>query len=195
MPLSDHAPRLEYLKRSASFLEAASPSTAAHLMSIHNTIIRNEFKPLNQRQQDFACGACGCIRNPTSTRTVQVSRRKKKLAGSTGEGATVLICLRCRRRTVKPSKKESVRSTTPSTPATTVLNPSPTQSSISTMSFSGQSAPAPADQNKGAKSAENASSKKRAKARKQGGLQALMASKQQSRPASSSLDLFDFLQQ
>ncbi|OQD90869.1 hypothetical protein PENANT_c001G11230 [Penicillium antarcticum] len=41
------------------------------------------------------------------------------------------------------------------------------------------------------KSADNQSSKKRAKTRKQGGLQALMASKKSAQP---SLDLFDFLQ-
>jgi hypothetical protein len=41
------------------------------------------------------------------------------------------------------------------------------------------------------KSADNQNSKKRAKARKQGGLQALLASKKSAQP---SLDLFDFLQ-
>jgi hypothetical protein len=41
------------------------------------------------------------------------------------------------------------------------------------------------------KTGDNASSKKRAKARKQGGLQALLASKKTNQP---SLDLFDFLQ-
>jgi len=41
------------------------------------------------------------------------------------------------------------------------------------------------------KSGDNQNSKKRAKARKQGGLQALLASKQQAQP---SLDLLDFLQ-
>ncbi|PYI36798.1 hypothetical protein BP00DRAFT_3747 [Aspergillus indologenus CBS 114.80] len=194
MPLSDHAPRLEYLKSSASFLEAASPSTAAHLMSVHNNIIRDEFKPLNQRHQEFACGACGSLRNSKSTRTIQVSKRRKKLAGLSAEGATVLICRRCRRRTVKPSRKESIRSNAPVVPVTTVLNAVATQSSTSTRPLPGQPVPAPADQDKAVKSAENASSKKRAKSRKQGGLQALMASKQQSRPASS-LDLFDFLQQ
>ncbi|RAL12959.1 ribonuclease P Rpr2/Rpp21/SNM1 subunit [Aspergillus homomorphus CBS 101889] len=197
MPLSDHAPRLEFLRSSASSLEAASPSTAAYLMSVHNSIIRDEFKPLNQRQQEAACGACGSLRNAKSTRTIQVAKRKKKPAGLSGEGATVMICLRCHRRTIKPSKKETLRSVAPpaAAPVTATLNSAEAQSSTSTTPLSQQSTPAPKDQGKGVKSAENASSKKRAKSRKQGGLQALMASKQQSRSTSSSLDLFDFLQQ
>jgi ribonuclease MRP protein subunit SNM1 len=51
------------------------------------------------------------------------------------------------------------------------------------------------DQTSASKAADNASSKKRAKARKQGGLQALMAAKQTLTEPSQSLDLFDFLQQ
>jgi hypothetical protein len=49
----------------------------------------------------------------------------------------------------------------------------------------------PSTQPQPAKAEDNAGSKKRAKARKQGGLQALLASKKSAQP---SLDLLDFLQ-
>ncbi|PYH96593.1 hypothetical protein BO71DRAFT_166728 [Aspergillus ellipticus CBS 707.79] len=195
MPLSDHAPRLEFLKSAASSLNALSPSTAAYLMTVHNGIIYDEGKPLNQRQKEACCGACGSARSPEWTRTIHVHKRKGKHSNSgsatrpAADGATVLQCLRCRRRTVKPTRRDTARSAVPvkatATPTTTSTTPD-VQSAATTTP---PSEPAPVN-----KAADNANSKKRAKARKQGGLQALMASKQQSR-ANSSLDLFDFLQQ
>ncbi|OJJ77515.1 hypothetical protein ASPBRDRAFT_239506 [Aspergillus brasiliensis CBS 101740] len=201
MPLSDHAPRLEFLKGSASALNALSPSTAAYLMTIHNGILRDEFKPLNQRLQETSCGACGSVRIPQWTKTIVIQKKKGKQsnAGRAGkassDGATILKCLRCRRRTVKPVRKDAARPALPpkATPTAAAATTPDIQSSAATTPQN-ESATELADQGRVNKAADNASSKKRAKARKQGGLQALMASKQQSRSNSSSLDLFDFLQ-
>jgi hypothetical protein len=195
MPISDHTPRLNFLKDSASILDSLSPSTAAHLLTVHNRILHDEFKPLTQRQLDFACGACGSIRKPETTRTIEIRKKKAKPSGSSASkkasavGATVYKCLRCHRRTVKPAARSNITSK----PDTTAAAVSTTQSTTSTPAKSVSPAPS-VEADRGSKTADNASSKKRAKARKQGGLQALLASKQQSK-SSQSLDLFDFLQQ
>ncbi|KAE8357020.1 hypothetical protein BDV28DRAFT_1480 [Aspergillus coremiiformis] len=188
MPFSDHAPRLGFLKDAASSLSLLSPSTAAHLMTVHNRIFLDESRPLNQRQQEASCGACGSIRNPEWTKTIHIKKGVTKRTGSSAatDSATVYKCLRCRRRTVRPTRKEPLRSNPSSTVATaTDSTPStalPVEHSDST------------EKKLTRKTADNANSKKRAKTRKQGGLQALLASRQRSQ-ASSSLDLFDFLQQ
>lgn len=195
MPASEYAPRLNFLRDSASSLSSLSPSTAAHLLSVHNHILHDDLRPLNQRQQDFCCGTCGTIRKPEKSRTFQVKKKKSKRASSFSDGATIYKCLCCRRRAVKPHRKEPVRTKLPSRTAAPAPEVSTAITEPSTeKTVSQQPDPEPVEASK-AKTAENANSKKRAKARRQGGLQALLASKQQSQPASSSLDLFDFLQQ
>ncbi|KAF7594445.1 hypothetical protein BBP40_009267 [Aspergillus hancockii] len=190
MPFSDHAPRLGFLKDAGNFLESVSPSTAAYLMIVHNQIFLDESKPLNQRQQEASCGACGNIRNPEWTKTIHIKKKTTKRPGSSAalNGAIVYKCLRCRRRTVKPSRKEPVHSNASSKVA--AATDSPPSAALAAVQH-----PESAKEDQiASKTADNANSKRRAKARKQGGLQALLASKQQSR-ANSSLDLFDFLQQ
>ncbi|KAE8333850.1 hypothetical protein BDV39DRAFT_2053 [Aspergillus sergii] len=188
MPFSDHAPRLGFLKDTASSLDSLSPSTAAHLMTVHNKIFLDESRPLSQRQQEASCGACGSIRAPESTKTIHIKKKIIKRSSAASDGAIVYKCLRCRRRTVKPSRKEPVRPNASSKIAAAIDSTPPTALTAV------QQQPNSTETKHTSKTADNASSKKRAKARKQGGLQALLASKQQSR-ASSSLDLFDFLQQ
>jgi RNase P subunit RPR2 len=198
MPVSDYSSQLTFLKDSAHSLASQSPSTAAHLLAVHNQILHHQFKPLNQRQKDAFCGACGSIRSPQSTESIQI--HKKGASGSssknnTSGGATVYKCRRCGRRTVNPLRREPIRSNIPNSTAQTSSAPA-VQSSASTTDAPApptlpQPGPQAAEQSKPGKTAENAGSKKRAKTRKQGGLQALLASKQQSQP---SLDLFDFLQ-
>ena len=187
MPFSDHATRLGFLKDAASSLDSLSPSTAAHLMTVHNKIFYDESRPLNQRQQEASCGACGSIRAPESTKTIHIKKKIIKRSSAASDGAIVYKCLRCRRRTVKPSRKEPVRPNASSKMAAAIDSTPPT-------ALTAVQQPDSTETKHTSKTADNANSKKRAKARKQGGLQALLASKQQSR-ASSSLDLFDFLQQ
>ncbi|KAK1147768.1 hypothetical protein N8T08_000281 [Aspergillus melleus] len=194
MPFSDHNPRLNFLKDAASHLRAISPSTAAHLMTVHNHIFLDECRPLNQRQQETSCGACGSTRNPQTTKTIHIRKNKSlqrasAAKGIAAHGATVYKCLQCRRRTVKPSRMEAAR------PKVATKPKLETQQPASLGGSPVKQAPDAAEVNQPVKAADNASSKKRAKARKQGGLQALLASKQKTQSNSSSLDLFDFLQQ
>ncbi|KAE8377029.1 hypothetical protein BDV26DRAFT_264516 [Aspergillus bertholletiae] len=186
MPFSDHAPRLGFLKDAANSLDSLSPSTAAHLMTVHNHIFLDQSRPLNQRQQEASCGACGSIRTPEWTKTIHIKKRNLKRSAAALDGAVIYKCLHCRRRTVRPSRKEPVRPNVSSKIAATIESTPPA-------ALPPIQPPATATKPT-SKTADNANSKKRAKARKQGGLQALLASKQQSR-ANSSLDLFDFLQQ
>lgn len=198
MPVSDYSSQLTFLKDSAHSLASQSPSTAAHLLAVHNQILHHQFKPLNQRQKDAFCGACGSIRSPQSTETIQI--HKKGASGSssknnTSGGATVYKCRRCGRRTVNPLRREPIRSNIPNSTAQTSSAPAVQSSASTTEAPAPPTLPQPrlqaAEQSKPGKTAENAGSKKRAKTRKHGGLQALLVSKQQSQP---SLDLFDFLQ-
>ncbi|KAL4903006.1 hypothetical protein BDW74DRAFT_55705 [Aspergillus multicolor] len=182
MHFKDYTPRLNFLKDSASSLSPISPSTAAYLMSAHNAIFHEDQKPLNQRFHESFCGACGSSRKSEHTKVASIKKRSQKRAalsqakGLTADGATVYKCLRCGRRTVTPSRTSS-KPAHPNTPI------------VDSTAAKAQPYQAPAS-----KTAENASSKKRAKARKQGGLQALLATKQSQAEPSKSLDLFDFLQ-
>jgi ribonuclease MRP protein subunit SNM1 len=185
MHFKEHAPRLTFLKDSASSLSSASPSTTAYLMSVHNSIFHEELKPLNQRLHDNFCGACGSPRNKEWTKTASIRKKSQKQASSTAtpNGATIYKCLRCRRRTVTPTRTPS--RVPPSVTVPIVDSQSPTTNTTTTLSSHGSAS----------KTTDNASSKKRAKARKQGGLQALLAAKQSRTESTQSLDLFDFLQQ
>lgn len=180
MPISDHTPRLNFLKESATSLASLSPSTAAHLMAVHHHIFHQECRPLNPRLQENYCGACGSPRKPEWTKTRKI--HPKPATTETKTGATVYTCLRCHSRTVKPGP--------PPTRVTKVTKVT-ANSSASASPVDSPGLPQPDDR----KTVDNASSKKRAKARKQGGLQALMASKQKTQSNTASLDLFDFLQQ
>ncbi|KAL3479305.1 hypothetical protein BJX99DRAFT_76328 [Aspergillus californicus] len=188
MHFKEYAPRLSFLKDSASFLSSTSPSTAAYLMSVHNSICHEEHKPLNQRLHDTFCGACGSPRKSEWTKTVSIKKKNHKRVTSSlaqgqqaADGATVYKCTRCRRRTISHSRNPSK----PRSTAVSIVNPRPSAPTATT---------ALPDQASVSKTADNASSKKRAKARKQGGLQALLAAKQSRTESSPSLDLFDFLQ-
>lgn len=204
MPPSEYAPQLRFLKESANFLLSQSPSTSSHLLAVHNRILHDDFKSLNQRQHETSCGACGSIRKPEWTKTIQVKRKKPKRSDrvtsrssaskETTDGATVYKCLRCHRRTVRRHQREAVHPSSSSrAPAAAILQPVSTAATSTIEKYVPQGVSEPVQVSK---AADNASSKKRAKARKQGGLQALLASKQRSQAtSSSSLDLFDFLQQ
>lgn len=188
-------PRLRFLSDAAQLLTVHSPSISAHLLAAQTHILHEDLRPLNVRQKKHHCGACGSIRQDQTSRITEVKSKGKFRASkseSTG-GAKVYKCLRCHQRTVLPRKRTTSKplprastTTASSMVSGTSSEPTPFEAPLQQQnSLSADSEPQPG------KAAENASSKKRAKARKQGGLQALLASKQRSQP---SLDLFDFLQ-
>jgi ribonuclease MRP protein subunit SNM1 len=182
----------KFLADAAQSLSSSSPSTAAYLLATHTHLLHQESKPLTSRQREQYCGACGSIRQTQWTKRTEIKPRKTATWSS---GATVYKCLRCHRRTVNAHKKAAPTKAIPravtataslSSGAATPVGASPSQTSPASSSDPADTRPSNAT--------DNASSKKRAKARKQGGLQALLASKSRSQP-SSSLDLLDFLNQ
>lgn len=186
--------RLGFLSSAAEFVGVSSPSTAAHLLASHTQILHEDSKPLNVRQQRHHCGACGSIRQSRGTRLTQVKLKGtgRALKAESSAGAKVYKCLRCHRRTVLRRKRTS--SKPPSRTATATASPVPSTTlpkAASAKAAPQENPPSAASEPQPSKTGDNASSKKRAKARKQGGLQALLASKQRTQP---SLDLFDFLQ-
>lgn len=208
MALAESAPQLNFLRDSAQFLSFQSPSTSAHLLAVHNRILHDQFRPLNFRQHETFCGACGSLRTPHITKKVEIKEKsakskaqKSKVTKPAGSqdappGAVVYKCLRCYKRAVQPIRKPASRKNIQSVPIA-ATEPVVSSTAASTSKTSPQEAADAATPSVSSKTtSENASSKKRAKARKQGGLQALLASKQRSQTqTSSSLDLFDFLQQ
>lgn len=187
-------PRLGFLSNAADWLKAQSPSTSAHLLALQTQILNDDSKSLNVRQQRHHCGACGSIRQSNGTKSIQVKLKGKSPASKTesSAGAKVYKCLRCRRRTVLPRKRSSSKHPSRTSTATALPVTSTTLPKAASAQGPSQENPASAaPESQPSKTAENANSKKRSKARKQGGLQALLASKQRAQP---SLDLFDFLQ-
>lgn len=197
----DSTLRLQFLQNAASLLCSGSISTASHLIVQHNGILHEDSKSIKLRQHESWCNACGAPRKPRYTKIVKPkyrsSKGKTRPASIASREAIVYRCLRCSSRTVqrrpsqpRPSQKAG------GTSAASIQAASGhevTSTSQSTANLTSR----PAAESSIKTTSENASSKKRAKARKQGGLQALLASKRsgESTPSSSSLDLFDFLQQ
>ena len=173
--------RQEFLNRAADAL-AASPSTSSHLLALHTQLLHENSKALNTTQKKEYCGACGSLRKPQWTRVTDIKPKSIKASSASASSAsvaTVYKCLRCRERTVLESKKKTApKSLRHAAAKASTRGPTLYQGET-------QAATDPT------KSVDNQNSKKRAKARKQGGLQALLASKKSAQP---SLDLFDFLQ-
>jgi hypothetical protein len=196
--------RLKFLQNSANLLSSSGVSTAAHLMTLHNRLIHADSKPLKPRQHESWCGACGSFRDSAHTK---VSKTKRKITSKKPEPESrdvleevvVYQCLRCHKQTVRRLQSYARQQREPSSISVdTQPKAAPTNQHLSTLSTTPGPAPSVASISSASATAlDNASSKKRAKARKQGGLQALMASKQRSQASSggSSLDLLDFLQQ
>lgn len=161
-------------------------STSAHLLAVHTRLLHEQSKSLNVLQKKDHCGGCGSIRNAQWSKVTKIKPKKSKplSSGSASAGATVYKCLRCHQRTVLPQRNPGKPVSKPSSRAATVTSPRGSTPVGVDVKGSTQASTDP-------KAGDNQSSKKRAKARKQGGLQALLASKQRAQP---SLDLLDFLQ-
>ncbi|KAJ5811401.1 hypothetical protein N7474_007702 [Penicillium riverlandense] len=181
----------KFLAEAAESLSLSSPSTAAYLLARHTQILHEESKSLTSRQREHYCGACGSIRQAQWTKKAEI--KPKKTAVVSG-GATVYQCLRCHRRTVNPHKKAAPTRAMPRAVAATASPGLPVTTAVGVSSSQTSQATSDSADTQATKAADNVNSKKRAKARKQGGLQALLASKQRPQ-TSSSLDLLDFLNQ
>lgn len=171
-------------------------------MTLHNRLIHADSKPLKPRQHESWCGACGSPRDSAHTKVSKTKRRKvtttRKLESESRdvlEEAVVYQCLRCHKQVVRRLQSHVRQQREPnSVTLDTQPKAAPTDQHLSTLSTTPTTSSGVANTSS---ASDNASSKKRAKVRKQGGLQALMASKQRSQASNprSSLDLLDFLQQ
>lgn len=197
----DSSLRLQFLQNAASLLCSGSISTASHLMMQHNDILHEDSKSIKLRQHESWCNACGAPRRPRFTKIVRPKYRsgkgKIRPASVASREAIVYRCLRCSSRTVqrRPSQPRPLQKAGGT--STTIIQAGESSELLATGQPTVSLTSRPAAESSIKSPTENASSKKRAKARKQGGLQALLASKRSgdSMPSSSSLDLFDFLQQ
>lgn len=201
--------RLKFLDASAHHYSSLAPATSAHLMLEHMTVAAdNEIASPKGADWNTACGACGTIRIPGWTsRTTIVdptkpkkgsSKIKKKLESSgTAKGSAekhvVIECLKCHRKTTTPMQKSQGHrfGRPPSHNAASTSGPSsvePVPLSAPTVRDQAQVSPNPIS--------VNSSSKKRAQARKHGGLQAMLEKSKGSESSSGfGLDLMDFMKQ
>ncbi|KAI5299021.1 hypothetical protein KEM55_002666 [Ascosphaera atra] len=178
------AARLDFLKAAARHLHAESPSSSAHLLLSHNQLLLERSKPLSVTQHREFCAACGSIRLPdwpkkpfTEGSRAEARRRKagvQRQREKQGRSGTAYKCMRCGRSKVLLDKRNA---------RAIQEKPITAESAAETSSDNKPTVAEPT----------NASSKKRAKARKQQGLLAALQTKKNTKP-SSSLDLLDFLQ-
>lgn len=185
------SPQSRFVTEAAALLQADSPSTSAFLLGVQTRMLLADFKSLTAHQHKHHCAACGRIRDRESHGSSLTVKPRKRAISQGLAGATVYKCGACHHRAVLSRKKRRVTkrsgraSATPLTSASISASASTSTPPLPTSNLPQDSTPIQT------KVTDNTSSKKRAKARKQGGLQALLASKQQKQP---SLDLFDFLQ-
>lgn len=208
----DLSARLKYLHEAAHVMALASPETSSFLESQYSHLLaENDLLPPESRKREV-CGACGTILIPGISCTVtqeQIPPSKPKKKGSKvrkpGPSEAnrcckmkIYSCLRCssKARLQIPSSKARMgirKPTKASAAETPTPTPTPTTAALSSAESGATTAPVTAPANL-APAAANASSKKRAKARK-GGLQALLASsKKETKPSTGfGLGLMDLM--
>ncbi|EGD92056.1 hypothetical protein H112_00344 [Trichophyton rubrum D6] len=204
--------RLVFLKASARLLSQQSPSTSAHLVTMHNSILlQDKSSRLPIKDQMEACPSCGSVRipgvnsrvftrtqtPPKAARSVHKSRPKEPSQGaSQGQSeqkCLIYECLRCRHEVVQriPQPARTIQRKRKS--STVAATSSSTSQEISLRATKDHAERLESGSATSKTDSENSSSKKRAKMRKQKGLLASLATQKQTKP-SSSLNLLDFLQ-
>ena len=196
--------QLKYLADAAHLMAVNASACSSHIMSSRDTIMFANDMKLSESHRRHICGGCGTIKLPAWTvevaKETTVGRRKKSMTKGqlqklkeratkpTAPGAMVDICKRCDRKThqniIKPAPHRCTQRQAPvSRPS--ILNTSALPPTSSTLASS-TTAPT---------ASTNASSKKRAKSRKQGGLQALLAKNKEASQGSKGfgLDLMDLM--
>ncbi|KAL8687277.1 MAG: hypothetical protein Q9224_005198 [Gallowayella concinna] len=184
--------RLNFLESSARLLRDTAPSTSAHLMLERNIVADEHDRKLNKSQLKDICRACGTISVPGLTSKTEVTEildtSKQKQRGLLNEDAKALEihkCLACYRVITTPLPKvlqndyQNVGKRVGLIERSKIVE----AASKSNVMESEKSNPA------------NASSKRRAKARKQGGLQAMLEKSKgaSSQPPGMGLGLMDLV--
>ena len=196
--------RLRFLNDSAHLIAIGSPTTSAVLGSHYDKLLAENDLDLQASKKDQdsrrreVCGACGNLMIPgwschvvqenikpkEAQRAKKISRKPTSKLGK----AKVYSCLRCHRKTVQPVVARESK----------VLLKKPIVLKSQTIQHAASAAPASiAEYASATPKSANAGSKKRAKARKRGGLQAMLA-KSKTEPLGPSLggfglDLMDLM--
>ena len=198
MPDPAQNARIQFLDDSARLLHAVVPETSAHLVLQRNAVAEEYQKPLSKAELKDFCKVCGIFWIPDVTLKSEILRpnfmpeRKKRRKAALDSNERIpeeraeqlkMQCLICRRITVTSVQTLSRKAAGKTVKPLELVEPLNAANSGSLNMANGKPASA------------NASSKKRAKARKQGGLQALLEKSKGTNTDSASLglDLMDFM--
>lgn len=192
--------RLRYLNDSAHLLAATAPATSKYLMSKCNSLMFDNDIEQPESHKEKACGACGTIMilgwGGKLEIDFQSARRRKStpLKSATDRArAMVYKCESCGRKTritISPSPLPRHKSISLSH----TKHSSGTAGASNTSSLSGNPTVQEAKSNNPSTPSASSSSKKRTKARKQGGLEAILArQKATDSRGPSGFDLLDFM--
>ena len=191
--------KIKFLDASACHYAVVAPATSAHLMLQRNSEAAVNSVPL-QIEGSRACRACGTILIPGSTSRTSIvreratkSRSRSREQGKDGRAGTPVKslkvdCLKCHRYEKKPL--QDTGSTNSRKPSGLLAQTVP--------SVSGSVDKNPSDMTQSARvGTASAGSKQRAKARKHGGLQAMLEKTKVSTNSSQGfgLDLLDLMKQ
>lgn len=201
--------RLNFLDASAHHYSTLAPATSAHLMLERMTVgAGNENIPLKPAKSNTVCDACGTIRIPgwTSRTTIvdpakpqnassktEKRRRTNKRANTPAEKQVVVECLACWRKTATPLQTSQGyridwKRSSNAGATSGAQSAEPVPLSATNVANTAQVSETPFS--------ANSSSKKRAKTRKQGGLQAMLEkSKRAGSSSGFGLDLMDLMKQ
>ncbi|KAF2967387.1 hypothetical protein GQX73_g6184 [Xylaria multiplex] len=201
---------LSFLTDAAHLLVSASPETSAHLMSQRNALMFNNDLNQSDVQRQHVCGCCGHIMiagwgDVLKMDSIKTARNKRRAGGKQKDKQKAKVPLKggCprlpKRRPGHISRSTSMNAGVAGVAG--VAGATSTSMSISTpasaVTAASRAASAPvvgASSNESTKVSANASSKKRAKTRKQG-LQALLQQSSSSKSqAGLGLSLADFMQ-
>jgi ribonuclease MRP protein subunit SNM1 len=182
--------RLRYLNDSAHLLATTAPATSRYLMSSCNTLMFERNIEQSEAQRRNICGACGTIMVLGWDGTIQLESQSRRKRNNNQKDevnrskSIVYKCESCNRTTRFPIPLPTPRNRLRS------LRQTPSAGAGVTSTARAKASP-----NATAPLSTNASSKKRAKARKQSGLEAILARKKSSEASASGfgLNLMDFM--
>ena len=191
--------RLNFLDASARLLQDAAPSTSAHLMIERNNLAEEHEKNLSKAQSKDICKACGTLNDldVTSKPEIRTFRRMKGKAANHdpemlgSEHNIGIKCLVCHRVTkFLPSGQQQFKSRGSIQMRSNVTSPD-------AMSLTHSAMREPMEEASRRAAPTHAGSKRRAKARKQVGLQTLLDKSKEVQRGSSGLELglLDFMKQ
>ena len=199
MTTSSITTRLKFLADSAHALSTNAPSTSAYLMSQYNRLMFENGLDQSDSCRRHVCSACGNLmilgwagtmrlENNKATKKWNNDRSKTDRAKSKPPKTIIYSCESCGRQSRQSINTEPHRSLKRSSHGSSLISKH-VDSTISSQTYSTSKT--------ASSSAANASSRKRAKARKLGSLQALLAKHKESATQPSTggfgLDLLDLM--